>query len=151
MRIHLHWGCIVATATLVPDVSEQIEAAQPQHMTALQRANKVRLARAELKRRVKDDKITVGQVVLSTPWEAASMTVADLLMSQHRWGRGRTKKFLSAIPLSETKTVGSLTERQRRAIATALEAPSETRTTAPSREERIETFAAQMQRANEPG
>ncbi|MBJ7519472.1 MAG: hypothetical protein JHC84_07235 [Solirubrobacteraceae bacterium] len=87
---------------------------------ALQRANKVRLARAELKRRISTREITVGDVVLGTPWEAASMTVADLLMSQKRWGRTRCKKFLSAIPLSETKTVGSLTERQRHAVAQAL-------------------------------
>lgn len=96
------------------------ESAAPQHLVALQRANKVRLARAELKRRIGTGEITVGDVVLGTPWEAASMTVADLLMSQKRWGRTRCKKFLSAIPLSETKTVGSLTERQRHAVAQVL-------------------------------
>lgn len=98
----------------------QDTSAAPQHLVALQRANKVRLARAELKRRISTREITVGDVVLGTPWEAASMTVADLLMSQKRWGRTRCKKFLSAIPLSETKTVGSLTERQRHAVAQAL-------------------------------
>lgn len=106
-----------ATATIAPG---QDTGAAPQHLVALQRANKVRLARAELKRRIGAGEITVGDVVLSAPWEAASMTVADLLMSQKRWGRTRCRKFLSAIPLSETKTVGALTERQRRAVAQAL-------------------------------
>lgn len=106
-----------ATATIAP---EHETGAAPQHLVALQRANKVRLARAELKRRIGAGEITVGEVVLSATWEAASMTVADLLMSQKRWGRTRCRKFLSAIPLSETKTVGSLTERQRRAVAQAL-------------------------------
>lgn len=108
-----------ATATIAPGHET---GAAPQHLVALQRANEVRLARAELKRRIGAREITVGDVVLSTPWEAASMTVADLLMSQKRWGRTRCKKFLSGIPLTETKTVGSLTERQRHAVAQALDA-----------------------------
>jgi len=106
-----------ATATIAPGHET---GAAPQHLVALQRANAVRLARAELKRRIGTGEITVGRVVLSTPWEAASMTVADLLMSQKRWGRTRCKKFLATIPLTETKTVGALTERQRHAVAEAL-------------------------------
>ena len=89
----------------------------PQHMRALQQANRVRLARAELKRQVTDGETSVADVVLECPWEADSMAIADLLMSQHRWGRTRCRRFLSSIPMSETKTVGSMTERQRRALA----------------------------------
>ena len=48
------------------------------------------------------------------------MAIADLLMSQHRWGRTRCRRFLASIPMSETKTVGSMTERQRRALAARL-------------------------------
>jgi hypothetical protein len=48
------------------------------------------------------------------------MTVADLLMSQRRWGLTRCRKVLGQIPISETKTVGSLTDRQRRALALLL-------------------------------
>jgi hypothetical protein len=92
----------------------------PQHMRALQQANRVRLARAELKRQVTDGEISVADVVLDCPWEAESMAIADLLMSQHRWGRTRCRRFLSSIPMSETKTVGSMTERQRRALAARL-------------------------------
>lgn len=91
-----------------------------QHMRALAQANRVRLARAELKRQVAEGETTVADVVLECPWEAESMTVADLLMSQHRWGRTRCRRFLSSVPMSETRTVGSLTERQRNALATQL-------------------------------
>ena len=66
----------------------------PQHMQALAQANKVRLARAELKRQVADGELSVADVVLDCPWEAESMTIADLLMSQHRWGRTRCRRFL---------------------------------------------------------
>ena len=98
---------MTATATIAP---------APQHLRALQRANEVRLARAELKRRIASGELGVGEVVLDCPWEAASMTVADLLMSQPRWGHTRCRKFLAAVSLSETKTVGSMTERQRNAL-----------------------------------
>jgi hypothetical protein len=96
-------------------------AAAPQHMRALAQANRVRLARAELKRQVADGERSVAEVVLDAPWEAESMTLADLLMSQHRWGRTRCRRFLSSINLSETKTIGSMTERQRRAFAAKVE------------------------------
>lgn len=101
-----------ASATIAPG---------PQHLRALQRANEVRLARAELKRRVAEGELTVAEVVLESPWEAQSMAIADLLMSQRRWGRTRCRRFLGQVPLSETKTIGSLTERQRRAVAALLE------------------------------
>ena len=91
-----------------------------QHMQALARANRVRLARAELKRQVAEGELSVADVVLSCPWEAHSMAIADLLMSQHRWGRTRCRRFLGAIPMSETKTIGSMTDRQRRALAARL-------------------------------
>ncbi len=101
-----------ARATMAP--------APPQHMQALQRANEVRLARAELKRQVGEGVITVDEVVLTCPWEAASMTIAELLTSQRRWGTTRCSKFLSGIGMPETKTVGSMTERQRSVLATMI-------------------------------
>ena len=63
----------------------------PQHLTALARANMVRLARAELKRKIADGELTAAEVVLSCPWEVESMTVADLLASQRRWGATRCR------------------------------------------------------------
>lgn len=93
----------------------------PQHLQALQRANAVRLARAELKRRVAVGEVSVGEVILSSPWEAESMTVSDLLTSQRRWGSTRSRKFLQCISIPENKTIGSMTQRQRRALAQLLD------------------------------
>jgi hypothetical protein len=101
-----------ATATIAP--------AGPQYMRALERANQVRLARAELKRRVAIGKTGVVEVILECPWEAHSMAIGDLLASQRRWGSTRCRKFLAQIPMSEQKTVGSMTERQRRTLAAML-------------------------------
>ena len=94
--------------------------AAPQHMRALMQANRVRLARAELKRQIADGARTVADVVAECPWEAESMTIADLLMSQHRWGRTRCRRFLASIPMTETKTIGTMTERQRSTLAARL-------------------------------
>jgi hypothetical protein len=100
-----------ATATIAP---------APQHMQALQRANEVRLARAELKRGVAEGRTTVGTIILGCPWEAASMTISELLVSQRRWGATRCSKFLQDVGITETKTVGALTDRQRRALAAII-------------------------------
>jgi hypothetical protein len=102
-----------ATATIAP--------AGPQYMRALERANQVRLARAELKRHVALGEICAAEVILDCPWEAESMAVADLLTSQRRWGQTRARKFLAQIPMSEKKTIGSMTERQRRTLAELLD------------------------------
>jgi hypothetical protein len=92
----------------------------PQHIQALERANRVRLARANLKRRIADGELAVADVILSRPWEAETMPVCDLLLSQRRWGLQRARKVLAAIPISENKEVGSLTDRQRLALAQKL-------------------------------
>jgi hypothetical protein len=91
-------------------------------MQALARANKVRLARAALKRDVSAGRQQVTEVVLDSPWEADSMSLSELLCSQRRWGRARSRKLLSSIALSEAKRIGTLTDRQRRLLVGALEA-----------------------------
>jgi hypothetical protein len=89
-------------------------------MRALERANEVRLARAELKRSVAFGEIDVAEVILHCPWEADSMAVADLLVSQRHWGQTRCRRLLAQVPMSEQKTVGSMTERQRHALSAML-------------------------------
>jgi hypothetical protein len=92
----------------------------PQHLRALARANAVRLARADLKRRIAEGDLTPGAVFLDSPWEAESMSVSDVLVSQRRWGTTRCRKFLSPLRIPENKPVGSLTERQRLALSDRL-------------------------------
>jgi hypothetical protein len=91
-----------------------------QYMRALERANEVRLARADLKRKVAAGTVSAAEVVLDCPWEAESMAVSDLLTSQRRWGHTRCRKLLAQVPLTERKTIGSMTERQRRTLAALL-------------------------------
>jgi hypothetical protein len=112
--------------------------AAPQHLKALEQANRVRLARAELKRQVAAGDTTANEVVLECPWEASSMELSDLLMSQRRWGRARCRRLLLSLGLPENKHIGTLTPRQRRALVelliTRASSPQNTRPERVSRE-----------------
>jgi hypothetical protein len=94
---------------------------EPQRLRALERANKIRLARAALKRNIALGEVSAAEVILSCPDAAHSWPIGDLLMSQRRWGSTRCRKFLSHNHIGETKPVGTLTERQRRILADSLE------------------------------
>jgi hypothetical protein len=109
----------VDTASMTPAMTTASHVA-PQHMQALARANRVRLARAELKRSIARGDIEASEVVRDCPWEAESMTLAELLTSQRRWGRTRARKFLLGVALSENKRLGTLTDRQRALLGAAL-------------------------------
>jgi hypothetical protein len=94
--------------------------AEPQRLRALEHANAVRLARAGLKRRIADGEISAADVILECPDAVRKWTVSELLMSQRRWGSNRCRKFLERNGVSEIKSIGSLTERQRRLLAEQL-------------------------------
>jgi hypothetical protein len=100
------------TATIMP---------APQRLRALERANEVRLARAELKRRIAEGEASVAEVLQDPPHAAHSWAIGELLMSQRRWGSTRCRKFLSKHQIVETKPVGALTERQRRILVDQLQ------------------------------
>lgn len=105
----------------------------PQHLRALQRANDHRLRRAAIKREVKAGTKTIRDVLevhevagIDTLEDVdpaiASMTVADLLAEQPRWGPTRAGKLLASLRIPEARPVGALTMRSRRAIAAATDA-----------------------------
>jgi hypothetical protein len=101
-------------------------APMPQHMRALAEANRVRLARAALKRDIAAGETEVAEVARGCPWEVSTMTVGELLRSQRRWGRARARKFLFGLALNENRELGRLTERQRLVLALALETKTQT-------------------------
>jgi hypothetical protein len=97
-----------------------------QHMRALQVANEVRLARSRLKKDVGRGEVSAAEVIGACPWEARTMTVAELLDSQARWGGKRCRSFLGSISMSETRKIGELTERERNRLIQEL-SPKEAR------------------------
>lgn len=109
-------------AVIAPATTNVSAVRAPQHMQALERANSVRLARAELKRAIARGEVDASTVVRECPWETESMTIAELLSSQPRWGRTRVRKFLLPLSLSENKRLGTFTSRQRSLLAAELSA-----------------------------
>src|SRR6476646_5649620 len=107
---------------MAPAMARATSVEAPQHMRALERANLVRLARAELKRAIARGDLEASDVVRECPWETESMTISELLTSQRRWGRTRARKFLLPLSLNENKQLGTLTLRQRQLLSGELAA-----------------------------
>lgn len=94
-----------------------------QHMQALEQANRVRFARADLKRRVGTGEVSVEAVLdpdAAIPMEAESMGIGLLLAAQKRWGAKRAGTFLRPLGIGERREVGKLTRRQRERLILAL-------------------------------
>jgi hypothetical protein len=99
---------------------DAIAAVPAQRRRALEYANGVRRARADLKRRVRAGRLGAAEVVVACPWYARTMTVTDLLVSQRGWGPIRSRRLLRSVLVPENKQVGALTQRQRLAIVAVL-------------------------------
>ena len=89
-------------------------------MQALQRANEVRVARAAVKHLIATGKVSVTEVIVSDASEIERMAIIELLLSQRSWGYARSRGLLNAVPLSEAKTVGAMTARQRSVLSALL-------------------------------
>lgn len=93
-----------------------------QHECALARANEVRLARAELKREVKQNPRKVLEVLEEPPDWCHTLALMDLLMMLPRWGRARARRTIGHIAWSENVQVGRLTPRVRGILLERLRA-----------------------------
>jgi len=96
------------------------DASPQQRLLALDRANHVRTARAALKRRLRAGEVAAAETILRSSRDTDTMTVGELLLSQRGWGPRRSSNMLRSVSLSEGKTLGSLTERQRVMLAAVL-------------------------------
>jgi hypothetical protein len=95
-------------------------APQRRRLLALERANEIRRARAELKQRIGAGHLSAAEVILDCPVEASRWPVAELLASQRHWGSAKCHKFLVVHRISEVKPIGELTQRQRHLLAEQL-------------------------------
>jgi hypothetical protein len=91
-----------------------------QRMDALERANYIRSCRAQLKLDVKAGRTALTDQLLAPPAELESMKIFDLLLAAPKWGRVKVNKVLARVKVSPSKTVGGLSERQRRELAEAV-------------------------------
>jgi S13-like H2TH domain len=84
-----------------------------QRMDALKRANDVRVRRAKLKRDLKDGRVRIEAILGSPPEYVETAKVIDILMAVPKFGRVKAARFLNTCRISQSKTVGGLSERQR--------------------------------------
>jgi hypothetical protein len=82
-------------------------------MDALRRANDVRVKRAQLKKDLKDGRVRVESILRNPPEFVETAKVIDILMAVPKFGRVKAARFLTTCRISQSKTVGGLSDRQR--------------------------------------
>lgn len=87
-----------------------------QRLEALQKANHTRVKRAQLKENLKTNKGLVLVVLEDPPEYLKGMKLFDLLMALPKFGRVKAARFLNQARISQVKTVGGLSERQRKEV-----------------------------------
>lgn len=87
-----------------------------QRLRALGRANEIRSYRKELKAQVKLGERSVANVLADPESELETMKVFELLLTAPKTGRVKASRVLSQARVSPSKTVGGLSERQRREL-----------------------------------
>lgn len=91
-----------------------------QRMQALDRANEIRAKRAQLKREMKAGRRTLTDVIIDPPDYCESMKLWDLIVSAPAHGPRKAADVLRVARVANGKTLGGLTERQRREVVSAL-------------------------------
>ena len=84
-----------------------------QRMEALKRANDIRVRRAQLKKDLKDGRVQIEEVLSDPPTFVETAKVFDILMAVPKFGRVKAGRFLTQARISQSKTVGGLSDRQR--------------------------------------
>lgn len=84
-----------------------------QRMEALRRANEVRVRRASLKKELKAGNIRIDELLDDPPEYVGTAKVFDILLAVPKFGRVKAARFLKHCRISQSKTVGGLSERQR--------------------------------------
>ena len=84
-----------------------------QRMEALKRANDIRVRRAQLKKDLKEGRAQIEIILLKPPDFVSTAKVFDMLMAVPKFGRVKASRLLNQCRISQSKTVGGLSERQR--------------------------------------
>jgi S13-like H2TH domain len=84
-----------------------------QRMDALRRANEIRVRRAQLKKDLKSGSAQIETILNDPPEYVETAKVFDMLMAVPKFGRVKAARFLNQCRISQSKTVGGLSERQR--------------------------------------
>jgi hypothetical protein len=96
------------------------ERSYAQRIDALSYANEVRSYRAVLKQDLKAGRVRLPDVLFGDDPLLETMRVFDLLASTPKIRRVKAQKVLSKARISPSKTLGGLTDRQRRDLLLRL-------------------------------
>lgn len=96
------------------------ERSHDQRMDALQRANVIRTARAQLKRDLKAGRTDIATLLSNPPEYLETAKVIDMLLAVPKYGRVKANKVLTTCRISPSKTIGGLSERQRTELVSLL-------------------------------
>ena len=91
-----------------------------QRMDALQRANEIRMRRAQLKRDLKSGRRSIHELLSEPPEYLETAKVFDMLLAVPKYGRVKVNKILAQCRISPSKTIGGLSERQRSELTSLL-------------------------------
>jgi S13-like protein len=84
-----------------------------QRMEALKRANDIRVRRAQLKKDLKSGGAQIQEILRDPPEFVSTAKVFDMLLAVPKFGRVKAARFLNLCRISQSKTVGGLSDRQR--------------------------------------
>ena len=91
-----------------------------QRKEALEKAAAARHARAELREKIKNGKMTVKKVLESDDPIAQRMKVSTLIESLPGYGKAKAAKIMNELGISSTRRVKGLGARQREQLLEAL-------------------------------
>lgn len=103
-----------------------MNAAYEQRRRALIAANRVRFARAGMKHNLRmlptqeAARLRAAEIIESPPPAAVGMRVEELLLACRRMGPKYMRRYLEAARVDGSRTIGSLSERERGALCALL-------------------------------
>jgi len=119
---------VILAAFMVPVPSKKSgpnssmpERSLDQRMAALERANGIRSARAQLKRDLKAGRARITELLSSPPEYVLTAKVFDMLLAVPKYGRVKANRVLNQCRISPAKTIGGLSERQRDELVNRLQ------------------------------
>jgi len=95
-------------------------AAREQRMRSLDCANVIRTARARLKKDLASGRAQIEDVLAQPPLFAKTAKVSELLLAVPGFGPVRAARWLARCQIPYTKTVASLSKRQREMLIALL-------------------------------
>ncbi len=110
----------MTTVTAMTKTSQTPERSLDQRMEALKRANEIRSRRAQLKRDLKSGSAHISDIIESPPEYVLTAKVFDMLMAVPKYGKVKATRFLNHCRISQGKTIGGLSDRQRRELVQLL-------------------------------